>query len=161
MYTCIPDPAPAAPDQNRNSNRTSETQWARLLQGHAAMRNVLGAHVQTGHGLTVNQYAALLLLAQADEQRLRRTHLADGLRLSRSGLSRVLDGLQDLGLVEQREAPSDARRRDPVLTETGLARIARPRRPEAARLPSVFGERYSDDEITTLVDLLGRLAVMR
>jgi hypothetical protein len=43
--------------------------WARLLRGHAASRRSLDAQLQGDHGLTVNDYGALLLLARAEGAR--------------------------------------------------------------------------------------------
>ena len=93
--------------------------WARLLRSHAAMRRSLSADLQAEHGLTVNDYEALLLLSRAEDGRLRRVDLADGLQLTPSGVTRLLDGLHELGCVEKATCASDARVTYAVLTEAG------------------------------------------
>ena len=45
----------------------------------------LSADLQAEHGLTVNDYEALLLLSRAEDGRLRRVDLADGLQLTPPG----------------------------------------------------------------------------
>jgi len=49
----------------------------RLLRGHAATRRALDAQLQGDHGLTVNDYEALLLLSRADGNHMRRIDLAE------------------------------------------------------------------------------------
>ena len=68
--------------------------WVRLLRGHAAARRSLSTELQTGHGLTVNDYEALLLLSRAEANCMRRVDLAEGLQLTASGVTRLLDGLE-------------------------------------------------------------------
>jgi hypothetical protein len=46
--------------------------WVRLLRGHAATRRTLSAQLLSDHGLTVNDYEALLLLSKEDDGHLRR-----------------------------------------------------------------------------------------
>src|SRR5215210_5332872 len=62
--------------------------WARLLRGHAAIVRTLSAELEAEHGLTINDYEALLLLSRADEGRLRRVDLAEQLLLTASGVTR-------------------------------------------------------------------------
>ena len=62
-------------------------------------------------------------LSEADEQRMRMTHLADLLQLSPSGLTRRLDGLVRDGLVRREGSEDDRRVMLAVLTDTGLRRL--------------------------------------
>src|SRR5881396_1872028 len=93
--------------------RTQESQavttWVRLLRGHAAARRSLTARLQSEHCLTVNDYEALLLLSRADGNLMRRVDLAEALQLTASGVTRLLDGLEDQGMVEKETCKSDAR----------------------------------------------------
>ena len=51
-----------------------------MLRGHAAMRRSVSAQLQDDHGLTVNEYEALLLLSQAEGGRhMRGIDLANSL----------------------------------------------------------------------------------
>src|SRR4051812_33062282 len=83
--------------------------WSRLLRGHAGVTRELSASLQAEHGLTINDYEALLLLSKAEEQSLRRIDLAERLVLTASGVTRLLDGLERAGWVAKRSCPSDAR----------------------------------------------------
>ena len=84
--------------------------WIRLLRGHAAATRELSAQLVAEHGLTINDYEALLHLSRADEGRMRRVDLAGNLLLTPSGVTRLLDGLEQAGLVERAACASDFRR---------------------------------------------------
>jgi DNA-binding MarR family transcriptional regulator len=75
------------------------------------------------HGLSLQEYVALLFLAEAPERRLRMGRLADALSLSKSGATRLIDRLVDDGLVDRVTCSSDLRGAEAMLTETGLDRL--------------------------------------
>lgn len=129
----------------------------RLLRGHAATRRSLDGQLQRDHGLTVNDYEALLLLSRADGNRMRRVDLADGLQLTASGVTRLLDGLQNKGLVEKATCSSDARVTYAVLTEGGRRKLEEAACSHVAEIRAVFEERYTSAELATLVELLSKL----
>jgi DNA-binding MarR family transcriptional regulator len=131
--------------------------WARLLKGHAALRRSLSAELQEEHGLSVTDYETLLLLSRADGNLMRRVDLADGLGLSPSGVTRMLDGLEKQGFVEKGTCESDARVTYAVLTDAGRGRLEESSRSHVATIEAVFAERYAADEIDTLAELLARL----
>ena len=64
--------------------------WVRLLRGSAAATRALSADLQGEHGLTINDYEALLALSRAEEGAMRRVDLAGGLLLTASGVTGVL-----------------------------------------------------------------------
>jgi DNA-binding MarR family transcriptional regulator len=131
--------------------------WVRLLRGHASLRRSLSAQLQEEHGLGISEYEALLLLARADGGLMRRVDLAEGLGLSPSGVTRLLDGLEAGGLVEKGTCESDLRVTYAVLTDTGRQRLERSSSSHLAAIASVFEERYAPDELATLAELLARL----
>jgi len=131
--------------------------WVRLLRGHAAMRRSVATKLQADHGLTVNEYEALLLLEEADGGRLRGIDLAEGLQLTPSGVTRLLDGLRKLGLVEKAACPEDARVTYAVLVEAGREKLRAAGCSHVATVKALFEERYTPEELQTLTELLERL----
>jgi DNA-binding MarR family transcriptional regulator len=131
--------------------------WVRLLRGHTAVRRALDARLHAEHRLTVNDYEALLLLSRAEARQMRRVDLAEGLQLTASGVTRLLDGLEKHGLVEKATSETDARVTYAVLTDTGSERLEEASRSHAAVINALFDERYTHEELTTLAELLGRL----
>lgn len=131
--------------------------WVRLLRGHAGMRRSVSAQLQAEHGLTVNEYETLLLLARAPDRHMRRVDLADSLQLTPSGITRLLDGLRERGLVDKAACSGDARVSYAVLTEAGHEKLVEASCSHLGAIRTLFEERYSKPEIETLIDLLGRL----
>lgn len=131
--------------------------WVRLLRAHASTTRALSAELLAEHGLTINDYEALLQLSRAEEGRLRRVDLADSLLLTASGVTRLLDGLEEAGLVEKAACESDRRVTYAVLTESGRDRLRIASGSHLAAVRTLFEERFSADELERLADLLGRL----
>lgn len=131
--------------------------WIRLLRAHAAVTRGFNADLVARHGLTINDYEVLLLLAHAEEGHMRRVDLAERVMLSPSGITRLLDGLQRAGLVAKRECPSDGRVTYAVLTAAGRDRLAEASRSHLAAVHALFAERFDERELATLAELLGRL----
>ncbi len=131
--------------------------WVRLLRGHAALRRTLDAQLHGEHRLTVNDYEALLLLSRADGRHMRRVDLAEGLQLTASGVTRLLDGLEGHGLVEKETCSSDARVTYAVLTDAGARKLEQASCSHIAAIQALFEERYTREELATLAQLLARL----
>jgi DNA-binding MarR family transcriptional regulator len=130
---------------------------ARLLRTNAAVTRTLSAMLVADHGLTINDYEALLHLSHAEDCSLRRVDLAERLILTPSGVTRLLDGLERAGWVKKGACKSDARVSYAILTEKGRAKLERASRSHVLQVRALFEERFSQDELETLAALLGRL----
>jgi DNA-binding MarR family transcriptional regulator len=117
----------------------------------------LNAQLVADHGLTINDYEALLHLARAEERRMRRIDLAERLILTASGVTRLLDGLEQAGYVDRDSCASDRRVTYAVLTDAGLAKLREASKSHVADIRSFFESRFSSDELDQLVGLLDRL----
>jgi DNA-binding MarR family transcriptional regulator len=131
--------------------------WIRLIRGHASVTRTISAQLVAQHGLTINDYEALLHLAKADGGRMRRVDLAERLILTASGVTRLLDGLETAGFVERASCDSDRRVAYAVLTETGRTKLREASESHIADVRTFFEARYSAKELERLAALLGRL----
>jgi DNA-binding MarR family transcriptional regulator len=131
--------------------------WARLLRAHAVTTRTLSAELVAEHGLTLNDYEALLLLSRGHEGRMRRVDLAEGLVLTASGVTRLLDGLERVRLVERASCAEDRRVVYAVLTEAGRERLRTASESHLAGIRALFESRLDADELAQLASLLGRL----
>ncbi len=131
--------------------------WVGLLRGHAALTRALNADLVADHGLTLNDYEVLLRLSRAPERKMRRVDLAEQVLLTASGITRLLDGLQASGYVDKAACSSDARVTYAVLTGFGHEKLRSAAEVHVAGIHAMFAERYSDDEMATLAELLSRL----
>src|SRR3954451_25322630 len=83
--------------------------WTRLLRAYGATTRLLSAELQADHGLTINDYEALLVISRAECGRLKRGDLARNLTLTLSGIPRLLQGLEYVGLVDRATSATDLR----------------------------------------------------
>ena len=97
--------------------------WRAFLRAHARVERRLDEDLRSRHGLSLQEYETLLHLAESPDRRLRMGRLADSLLLSKSGVTRLVDRLEDDGLVERTSCSSDARGAEATLTSLGLARL--------------------------------------
>jgi DNA-binding MarR family transcriptional regulator len=142
----------------RTLGKEAMAAWQSYLRGHAVLRRALNAGLVAGHGLTINDYEVMLILANAPERRLKRIELAQRVVLTPSGITRLLDGLERAGCIEKGTCPSDARVTYAVLTDAGLARLREAAETHVADVDELFASRYSDEELELLGELLGRIA---
>jgi DNA-binding MarR family transcriptional regulator len=131
--------------------------WARLLRGHATLTRLVSSELREAHGLTINDYEALLVLSRAPRCAMRRVDLAERLLLTPSGVTRLLDGLEAAGLVEKGTCETDARVTYAVLTEQGRERLDAAAESHLAAVRQVLEGRFSEEELATLAGLLARL----
>ena len=131
--------------------------FARLMRAHSVLRRELEAEVLRPRGLTINDFEALMHIARADEQRLRRVDLVERLVLTPSGVTRLLEGLQEAGLVENVQCDDDARVTWAQLTAEGAETLDCVGVTHTERLRGLFRESLNEDEVEQLSELLGRL----
>jgi DNA-binding MarR family transcriptional regulator len=130
----------------------------KLFGAHATLIRELSAELVAEHGLTINDYGTLLLLSRAGEQGMRRIDLANELRLSPSGITRLLDRLEQAGYVGKGECGEDARVSYTVLTDAGLAKLKECAPGHVADIERLLGAVMDEEELATLAELLGRLS---
>jgi DNA-binding MarR family transcriptional regulator len=97
--------------------------WRAFVRAHAHVSRRLDEDLRAEHGLSLQEYVSLLILAEAPERRLRMGRLADALTLSKSGVTRLIDRLVDDQLVERVSCSSDARGAEARLTRAGVNRL--------------------------------------
>ena len=72
------------------------------------------------YGLDLGDYQLLVMLSEADDNRLRMCDLADNLSLTRSGLTRRMDGVLKKKLVSRVQSTDDGRVAYAQLTPKGV-----------------------------------------
>jgi DNA-binding MarR family transcriptional regulator len=97
--------------------------WRGMLEVHARVTQQLDAQMRAEHGLSISAYEVLMFLADAPEHRMRMSEIADSALLSRSGCTRLVDRLVELGYVTRCPASTDGRGLYAQLTDAGLEKI--------------------------------------
>jgi DNA-binding MarR family transcriptional regulator len=131
--------------------------WRSYLQSHAAIVRELDAELIAQHGLTARDYEVLLYLAQADDHRLPMSALSERTMLTRSGITRLIDGLVAQALIERVSCQSDARISYARLTETGYTKLKEAGCTHVAGIQRLFLAHFSSAELEQLATLLRRL----
>src|SRR5919204_4112999 len=130
--------------------------WRSYLQSHATILRRLDAELVSEHGITTRDYEVLLYLAQAPDRKLPMSALAESTMLTRSGITRLVDGLVAGGFIERVSCPSDARVSYAQLTDEGLTKLRDAGCTHVHSIGRLFLEHFSPEETSQLATLLGR-----
>lgn len=142
----------APPPSLRHDPRLSA--WRAFLHAHARVIRTLERELQDEQRLALTDYDVLVQLARAEDRRMRMSDLADGLLLSRSGATRLVDRLAAEGLVERVMCDTDRRGQWASLTDAGLERLRRATPAHLRGVAKHFLDRLSDDDVAALERIL-------
>ena len=131
--------------------------WRGLLEVHAFVIHQLNVQMQALHGLTLSQCEVLILVSDAPGQRMRMTELAEGLLLSRSACTRLVDRLETLGYITRRAASDDRRGLYAQLTDTGRHVITPARATYREAVHAAFLDRMRASDQVALGDIWARV----
>lgn len=127
--------------------------WQGLMRVHADVATALDQALMGEHRLPLSWYQVLVELRLAGGS-MRMHRLAEAATLSRSATTRLVDRIEDAGLVERRVCPEDRRGTEVVLTEQGR-KVQRGAAPTALRgLQQLLGRHLTQEQAETLAALL-------
>jgi DNA-binding MarR family transcriptional regulator len=107
--------APKAPRMDREEIAA----WRAFLRSHSLMLRQIDEDLAAAGLPPLGWYDVLWALYEAPEHHLQPSELADAIVLSRSGLSRLVDRIEEAGLVRRQACPGDRRAIHVVLTDEG------------------------------------------
>ena len=128
-----------------------------LFQVQARLEDRFSGSLGAVHGLGLKEALLLMHLSQAPMLRMTRVDLAKRLHISASTVTRMAVPMEKLGLVGRQPDPRDARLAYVVLTETGQAVVTDARATFERLAAEVFRDRWTEQDIAHLADLLARL----
>ncbi len=131
--------------------------WVQWLRAHAAVERELNADLVNAHGLTINDYEVLLLLAKAPDSVMKPVELASRVLLTPSGITRLLGGLERAGFVVRVDCAADKRVSYAQLTDAGRDKLREASGTHLRGVAAQFTGRFSPAELETLSALLARL----
>jgi DNA-binding MarR family transcriptional regulator len=97
--------------------------WRGMLRVHSAVFRELDRQLLAEHGFGIDSYGVMITLVGAPARRVPIGELGLRRNLSPSGISRSVDRLAKLGLVERANNPDDGRSLLVGLTANGLRRL--------------------------------------
>ena len=131
--------------------------WKLLLRAHARLAAALDHELQVEHGLALGDYEVLALLSEGPPDGIRMSQVAERTLLSRSGLTRRVDGLERDGLVERRACRSDRRGLMAVLTPKGRRALEAAAATHVRGVRQHFVDRLGRDDLRRLSQVLDRV----
>jgi DNA-binding MarR family transcriptional regulator len=132
--------------------------WVGFLRAYRAVVGDLDAQLEWHHHLPLSEFEVLLTLDRSPDRPLRMSELADAVLLSRSGLTRLVDRLEQGGFVERFRCPSDRRGMHAAITASGRDVLQAARATHFAGVRERFADRLTDDELDLLGSIFARLA---
>lgn len=136
---------------------TELSAWRGMLEAHARVTRALDTQMRAEHGLPVSSYEVLMFLADAPGRRLRMSEIADRVLLSRSGLTRLVDRLEQLGLVSRCGVETDGRGAYAQLTDAGLEHFRAAQRTHLDGVREYFLDHLTADDQVALAGIWERL----
>jgi len=118
-----------------------------------ALTDILDAELRADRGLTLRWYDVLVHLEDAHDG-LRMSKLADRILQSKSGLTRVIDQMEEQGLVRRERPPGDRRVVLVFLTPTGLEALHAARRVHRDGITRHFAQHLDEHGRTALEQAL-------
>lgn len=146
-----------APAERHVPTREQLGAWRAFLRAHASITRSLEAELEADQKLSLAAYDVLVQLVEAPDRRLRMTELADAVLLSRSGVTRLVDRLEKVGLVNRCPVESDGRGVAAELTAAGLSRLWTASRTHLAGVVRHFAARLDADDLAALERISRRL----
>jgi DNA-binding MarR family transcriptional regulator len=132
--------------------------WTGWLRVHRRLTRELEAALQDRHGLALSALEVLGRLADAEQQRMRIARLAEQAGLSLSRTSRLIDRLEQRGLLDREPCPEDSRASNVQLTPGGLRLAREAQAAHLSDLQRLFFDRLTQRQISALAAAFARLA---
>ncbi len=127
--------------------------WRVFLECAYALIDILDDELQAEGEMNLRWYDVLVNLEEA-EQPVRMNELASRILASKSGLTRVIDRMEDAGLVERQRPPHDRRAIEVVITPKGAEALQAARLVHRRGIQEHFAEHLDEDAFAALRDAL-------
>jgi len=131
--------------------------WRTFLEAHALTVETLTRELREAEDLPLTWYDVLVQLHEAPEGRLRMQELADAVLLSKSGVTRLVDRMEQAGLVARARCTDDRRGTFAALTPAGRQRLRETAPTHLRGVAEHFAALFDDEEAAVLERLLLRI----
>jgi DNA-binding MarR family transcriptional regulator len=133
-------------------NALAHEAWALILNVHARLTRTIDDAVTSAGLLPLEWYDVLLALYHADGRRLRLSELADRIVFSRSGLTRLIDRIEEKGLLRRERSSEDRRGTFAVLTDAGREAMKKSWPVYKKEIESRFADHLTTTQVAAMRD---------
>jgi DNA-binding MarR family transcriptional regulator len=130
--------------------------WRAFLRAHSSMLRRISADLEGAELPPLAWYDVLAALRDAPDKMLRQVELAERVLLSNSGMSRLVDRVEEAGLVERITCPGDRRSFQIHLTSAGEEMLERMWPVYARGIAEDFLPALGSNEVRERLEAIGR-----
>ncbi len=131
--------------------------WRHFLQLHAHLINQIDKRLSDAQCIPLNWYDVLIELYDVPSQRLRMSDIAGRVVLTRSGLTRLVDRLEEVGYIVREQDPQDKRGFFIVLQASGIEAMRQAWKVYEPAIKELFAQYLSEEEVEVMSKLLERI----
>jgi DNA-binding MarR family transcriptional regulator len=131
--------------------------WRLYFESALALHDVLDAELERNAGISLRWYDALVHLEETPDG-LRMNELAERILYSKSGFTRVVDRMEDAGLLRRVRPANDRRSILVVLTDQGRDTLESARRHHRHAIEQHFSRHLADTDIKALTRALEKVS---
>lgn len=131
--------------------------WRQFIETTEALRSEIASRLQSECSLSPGDYAVLLALSEAPEERMRSSDLASAVSWERSRLSHHLGRMERRGLIRREECATDSRGAVVVLDPAGADAFRRATVPHLRAVRELFVDALSPAQLTAAAELAAAL----
>ncbi len=124
---------------------------------HGTITPLLDDELQDGTEMDLQTYDTLLHTYEAGKPGIRMTDLAQNIVLSKSGLTSLVDRLEEHALLQRIPDPEDRRATRITLTDKGIKTFRSAAKIHIAGIQKHFTNRLTDDDATAIAEVLERI----
>ena len=131
--------------------------WRLYVESALALVDVLDTELERDAGIPLRWYDVLVHLEETPEG-LRMNELADRILYSKSGFTRVVDRMEEAGLVRRVRPDNDRRSILVVLTDKGRETMETARSDHRKAIEQHFSQHLTDSDIKALTKALEKVS---
>jgi DNA-binding MarR family transcriptional regulator len=131
--------------------------WRLYFESALTLLDVLDAELEQAVGISQRWYDALVHLEDIPDG-LRMNELAERILYSKSGFTRVVDRMEEAGLLSRVRPDKDRRSILVVLTDKGRETMERARRYHRDGIERHFAEHLTDTDVKALIRALEKIS---
>jgi DNA-binding MarR family transcriptional regulator len=131
--------------------------WRLFFESALALTDLLDRELEDTVGIPLRWYDVLVHLEESPEG-IPMKALADRILYSKSGFTRVVDRMEDAGLVRRVRPENDRRSILVVLTDKGVRTMERARRDHRDGIERHFSQHLTDSDIKALTRALEKVS---
>ena len=131
--------------------------WRAYVETSEEIRQAMAAGLQATSGISPGDYAVLLALSEANENRLRSSALAEGIGWERSRLSHHLGRMESRGLICRKKSDNDSRGAVVELDDEGARIFRASSAPHLRLIRQLFIEALTPEDLEELDRIVGKL----